>query len=380
MRQIFSGWQNKYEKKNVDKVSIIVFLAIAGVVFVNQPSFGRTPRGERLERIKKSPNYRNGEFQNLHETPQVTSGKSYFASLIEFLFKKKERLKPEYDLPANKINLWELDKNENCLIWFGHSSYLLQVDEIRILVDPVFSKAASPVSFVNKSFKGTNVYTPEDIPEVDYLIISHDHWDHLDYKTATALKERISKVVCGLGVGEHFEYWGFDKNNIIELDWDENVNFGNGFIVHCFPVRHFSGRGLSPNQSLWASFLVETSSMKIYIGGDSGYDTHFEKIGKLFEEIDLAILEAGQYDKDWKYIHMMPEEILQATKDLNAKKLLPAHNSKYALANHPWDEPLSKISELHKGSSFQLLTPLIGEKVMLDSEVSDFTNWWQNRQ
>lgn len=361
-------------------VSIIVFLAIAGVVFVNQPSFGRIPRGERLERIKKSPNYQNGEFQNLHETPQVTSGKGYFASLVEFLFKKKERLKPENDLPAYKTDLWKLDRSENCLIWFGHSSYLLQVDGVRILVDPVFSKAASPVSFVNKSFKGTDIYTPNDIPDVDYLIISHDHWDHLDYRTVMALKDRIGKVICGLGIGEHFEYWGFDNNNIVELDWDENISFGNNLTVHCFPARHFSGRGVSPNQSLWASFLLETPLIKIYVGGDSGYDTHFEKIGKLFGEIDLAILEAGQYDKDWKYIHMMPEEVLQATRDLNAKKLLPVHNSKYALANHPWDEPLAKISELRDSTKFQLLTPLIGEKVMLNDHISTFNNWWESQK
>ena len=171
-----------------------------------------------------------------------------------------------------------MDRNEDILVWFGHSSYRLQTDGIRILVDPVFIDA-SPVSFFNKPFDATYVYKPEDMPEIDYLIISHDHWDHLDYKTVMALKERIGKVICGLGVGEHFERWGFDKNEIVELDWNEQEVLNNGFSVSCLPARPFSGRGLSPTQSLWASFLIETPLQKIYLGGVRGYYTHYADIG-----------------------------------------------------------------------------------------------------
>lgn len=356
----------------------IAVLIVGIVVFFNTPQFGRTPKGKRLERVKASPNYREGKFQNLHETPQLTSGKSYFASIIEFLFEKKERLRPTSSLPVQKIDLWKLDRNEDCLVWFGHSSYLLQINKIRILVDPVFCGAASPVSFFNKPFNGTDIYSPSDIPDIDYLIISHDHWDHLDYKTVLALKNRIKKVICGLGVGEHFERWKFDKNNIIELDWYESIVFDNQLTIHCFSTRHFSGRGLSPNQSLWASFLVETQSMKIYIGGDGGYDTHFAEIGKKFGEIDLAILETGQYDKGWKYIHLSPEEVLRAAKDLNAKRLLPVHNSKYALAKHSWDTPLSEITRLHDDENLKLLTPEIGEYVKMFDDSQTFEQWWKN--
>ena len=359
-------------------LSTIAFLAVTSVIFLNQHSFGRTPRGERLERIKKSPNYRNGEFQNRHETQQLTSGKIYFVSLIEFVFKKKERLRPVNEIPTIKTDIQNLTLDEDILVWFGHSSYFIQISGKRILVDPILSKSASPVSFINKAFKGTDIYRSEDIPDIDYLIISHDHWDHLDYKTVISLKDRINKIVCGLGVGEHFEYWGFDKDNIIELDWDESVFLDNDFNVYCLPARHFSGRGLSPNQSLWASFLLETPSIKIYMGGDSGYDTHFIDIGKRFGEIDLAILDAGQYDKDWKYIHLMPEEVIKAAKELNTKSLFPVHNSKYALANHPWDEPLIKISELHTDDDFILLTPKIGEKIIIQNDNLDFEKWWNN--
>ena len=361
--------------------SIIALLAIVVVVFVSQPNFGKTPGGERLERVKRSPNYRDGGFKNIHETQQITSDKGILGSFIEFVFVKKERLRPETDLPSVRTNLWDLDKNDDLIVWFGHSSYLLQVDGVRILVDPVLSGAASPVSFVNKPFKGTDMYKPEDIPEIDYLVISHDHWDHLDYKTVMALKGRTNKIICGLGVAEHFEYWRFDKERIIELDWNESAGLDNGFSVHCLPARHFSGRGLSPNQSLWASFLLETPTQKIYIGGDSGYDdTQFVDISNRFPDIDLAILENGQYDKDWRYIHLLPELIVQAFKDLKAKKLFTVHHSKYALGYHPWDEPVKNISAFAEKDSINLILPMIGEVVNLKDSTYVINKWWEGIQ
>lgn len=361
-------------------LSIIAAIAVAVIIFVNQPNFGRTPKGERMQRIKHSSNYYDKKFQNIHETPQLTSDKGYFAAMVEFLFKKKERLRPEADLPSVKTDLWKLNREENVLVWFGHSSYLLQVDGIRILVDPVLSGAASPVSFFNKPFKGTDIYRPEDIPDVNYLIISHDHWDHLDYKTVMKLKDRVGKVVCGLGVGEHFEYWGFDKTKLVELNWNESATFDDKLTVCCLPARHFSGRGLSPNQTLWASYFIETPSQRIYIGGDSGYDTHFSEIGNQFGEIDLAILENGQYDKDWKYIHLLPEQVVQAFKDLGAKKLFTVHHSKYALGNHPWDEPLNNISAFAERDSINLIQPMIGEQVNLNDNIYSVSKWWMVNQ
>jgi L-ascorbate metabolism protein UlaG (beta-lactamase superfamily) len=288
-------------------LSIIAVVAIAIFTFINQPQFGSAPKGERLERVKSSPNYRDGRFQNQHETEQITSDGNYLSIMINFLFGRKERLTPKSALPVMKTDLHNLNREENLLVWFGHSSYLFQIDGFRILVDPVFDDA-SPVPFHNRAFKGTNVFSPADLPEIDYLLISHDHWDHLDYKTVTALKNRIGKVVCGLGVGDHFERWGFDKSAVIEMDWNENQTFDNGLTIHCLPARHFSGRK-GGSGSLWASFLVDTKQHKIYAGGDSGYDTHYAEIGKQFGEIDLAILENGQYSEDWKLIHIHPERL-----------------------------------------------------------------------
>lgn len=345
-------------------LSVLLLIVVSVVIFINQPKFGRSSRGERMERILKSPNYRDGKFQNIHETQQITSDRGFFGAMADFLFQDRKDLSPKQALPVVKTDLWQLDRNKDVLIWFGHSSYLIQTDGKRILVDPVFVEAA-PVGFVNRPFKGTEVFTPDDIPEIDYLFISHDHWDHLDYKTVMKLKDRIGKVVCGLGVGEHFEYWGFEKGRIVELDWNEQARLDE-FTVYCLPARHFSGRGLSPNQTLWASYLVEAPSQTIYIGGDGGYDTHFARIGQRFPEIDWAILENGQYNEDWRYIHMLPEELPRAAKDLNAKRFFTVHHSKYALARHPWQEPVEKIEEAARRDSLPLVTSMIGEVIELN--------------
>ena len=249
---------------------IILAAAIAGLIILNLPAFGRLPRGSRLERILQSPNYRDGQFRNLEASPMMTGDKSRLRGLLEFLFRKKEGLRPDAAVPALKTDLRALDRDSNLLVWFGHSSYLLQAERRRVLVDPVF-RAAAPFSFLNRPFKGTDIYRPGDMPDVDLLVITHDHWDHLDYRTVTELKSRIGKVVCPLGVGEHFEYWGFEPEKIIELDWHETAALGDGFAVHCLPSRHFSGRGLNPNRTLWASFLLETPARQVYMGGDGGY-------------------------------------------------------------------------------------------------------------
>lgn len=344
---------------------IIALMAVSVVIFINQPSFGRTPRGERLERVRKSPNYRNGEFKNLHETVLMTSDRGRLKGIWEFIFREIDGLRPEEPIKAKKTDLRKIDRNEDVLVWFGHSSYLIQTGGKRILVDPVFSMA-SPVSFVNKPFEGTELYQPDDMPDIDYLVISHDHWDHLDYHTVKRLKDRIETVICPLGVGEHFDYWGFDKDRIVELDWNEDARLAPGFMIHCLPARHFSGRGLTANQSLWASFLLEAPSQKIYIGGDGGYDTHYAEIGNRFPGIDLAILENGQYNEEWSLIHLMPQYMAQTARDLKAKRVLTVHHSKYALAKHRWDEPLKNAEEMKNKDSLNVLIPEIGEVVALE--------------
>jgi len=357
-------------------IYIVVIFAVVVYMFMQQDQFGKRPTGDRLKVIQQSPNYKNNAFQNLSHTPDLTEGASLISVLKEFLFNKNEFKKPNQSIPTVKTDLLKLDPSENVVVWFGHSSYFIQIDGKKILVDPVLSGSVSPLSFTNKAFEGTDVYTTEDFPEIDYLFISHDHWDHLDYKTIMKLKPKIKTIICGLGTGAHFEHWGFDSLSVIEKDWNETIILEDGFVVNTVPARHFSGRSFIRNKALWMSFVLKTPTSKLFIGGDSGYDSHFETIGKQFGPFDLAFLENGQYDKSWKYIHMTPNEVLQAAIDLNAKALFPVHSSKFVLANHNWNEPLSKISELAEASEINLITPLIGEKAEIKSE-KVFPKWWE---
>ena len=345
-------------------ICTLLVIAVGVFAFLRQQSFGKLPSGERLERIRKSPNYRNGQFRNLQPTAMMTGEKSRWQALWEFVTSDRSKLYPDTLVPAVKTDLKQLPLTENLMVWFGHSSYLLQIDGKRILVDPVFH-AASPVSFINKPFKGTDLYKPDDMPEIDYLVITHDHWDHLDYRTVKELKDKTRKVICPLGVGEHFEHWGYKKEQLIELDWEEKTEVGAGFTVFCLPTRHFSGRGLTANQTLWASFLLETTSLSVFIGGDGGYGTHFARIAAQHPGIDWAILENGQYSEDWRYIHTMPSELAKVAKNLKAKHIVTVHHSKFALSKHTWNEPL-RNEELLRKDTLDVAETIIGKPIGLE--------------
>ena len=355
---------------------VLVLCAVAIFFYMRQAKFGVSPDKERLALLKKSPNYRDGKFQNRHFTPVITEGYSMTSTMIDFIFKKFPRQIPPDTIPSIKTDLKNLPRDSNVVVWFGHSSYFIQLEGKRFLIDPVFSGNASPIPNSNKSFIGTDIYTADDMPEIDYLLMTHDHYDHLDYETIIGLKGKIKAIICGLGVGAHFEYWGFNPNIIIEKDWNESIASTDGMTIHTASARHFSGRGLTRNNTLWLSFILETPTRKIYVGGDSGYDTHFAEIGAKFGGFDLAILDNGQYNVAWQAIHMLPNEVLKAAKDLNAKRILPGHSSKFVLAQHPWDEPLIKLTELNKDVKIPLVTPMIGEPVNLNDAHQVFSQWW----
>ncbi len=357
-------------------LTLLLLLAVITYFFMQRPEFGKMPSGERLERIEKSPNYRDGKFQNLSFTPDLAEGETMYKVMKKFFFEKDKRNKPTGRMVSQKTDLLSLKREENIIVWFGHSSYFIQIDGKKILVDPVFSGAASPIPATTRSFPGSDVYNAADFPEIDYLFISHDHWDHLDYDTVLQLKSKVKTVITGLGTGAHLEYWGFDAKNIIEKDWNETIDLGGGFMVNTTPGRHFSGRSFTRNKSLWMSFVLQTPTKKIFIGGDSGYDTHFAKIGTDFGPFDLAIVECGQYNQSWKNIHLMPEEMIPVAKDLKAKVLMPVHWGKFALSVHAWDEPVKMVTEAAKMANLPLLTPMIGEKVNLDA-IKLNEDWWK---
>ena len=359
-------------------IAFVLILSVSVYFFLKRDTFGKNASGERLERIEKSPNYKDGQFQNFSSTPDLSNGYSYWDVTYAYFFGGSKRKRPIQKIPSVKTDLLNLAPEQDILVWFGHSSYYMQIDGMRFLVDPVFSGNASPIPGTNTAFDGTDIYTVDDLPEIDYLFISHDHYDHVDYKTLLPLKTKVKKVICGLGVGAHFEHWGFDSEQILEKDWHEEIEIENGFKVFTTPARHFSGRGLSRNKTLWISYVLQTPSMKIYIGGDSGYDKHYKEIGEKHGPIDIAILDNGQYDLAWQYVHTLPEEVLLATKELNAKRLFPVHSSKFKMANHAWDEPLVKITELNRDFGFPLITPIIGEIVNLDDSLQTFEPWWES--
>jgi L-ascorbate metabolism protein UlaG (beta-lactamase superfamily) len=359
------------------KFLIVLAILIAAVfLFLQHPIFGRKPTGTRLAKILSSPNYKDGQFQNQSFTPDLAEGATYFEVMRKFFFGKSDRDKPDKPLPSQKNDLLHLDPKENIVVWFGHSSYFMQVDGKTILVDPVFSGAASPIPPTTRAFAGADVYTVDDLPEIDYLFISHDHWDHLDYHTVLQLKRKVKKVITGLGTGEHLEYWGYKPEVIEERDWNESVTLGDGFKVHTAPGRHFSGRGPKRNQAMWTAFVLQTPSFKLFLGGDSGYDTHFKTIGDQYGPFDLALLECGQYNEYWKYIHMMPEQVVQAAKDLKAKRLMPVHWAKFSLGLHSWDEPIIRVTAEAEKQNMPIATPMIGEKLNLNDTTHVFNKWW----
>lgn len=317
-----------------------------------------------------SPNFKNGIFHNFSPTEVMAKDASTLKILLRFLSKPKS-VNPPKRLPSVKTDLLHLVASDNpIIIWFGHSSYLIHHKGLNILVDPVFSGHASPFSFMVKAFPGADAFKVPDLPPIDILIITHNHYDHLDKKTLCQLKPKA--VYTALGVGADLP---FSSSIITEMDWWDSAAYSSDVKVTAAPARHFSGRGIKRGGSLWASFVLDLPGFRIYVGGDSGYDTHFKTIGEKFGPFDLVILETGQYNTDWPMIHMSPEEAVQAAQELGAKVLLPVHWGKFSLALHPWDEPVIRTT-LSAAGKVKVTTPRIGEPVILNvSYPAD--RWWE---
>ena len=359
--------------------------------------FGKAPAGARLERMRRSANYQGDRFENLVPTPVALEGTSFFKMMREYRNRPKDTA-PAGRIPSVRTDLRALPAEGVWIVWFGHSSYLLKLEGVTILVDPVFSGNASPVSFFAKAFAGTEVYGVRDMPEIDILLLTHDHYDHLDYKTVKILAAGAGKICTSLGVGSHLESWGVAPEKIVELDWWESWEWKSGgpgddgagaLTFTAAPARHFSGRSFKRGGTLWSSFVLKGRGCSLYLGGDSGYEEHFKEIGERFGPFELAILECGQYGKNWPYIHMTPEQTLQAALDLGAAALLPVHWSKFTLALHPWNEPIRRlvaafatvtaagggVGDGQAEKRLALATPLIGQPVKIGAPYPD-ARWW----
>ena len=368
------------------RISHILFflIIIVGILFLglysylNLPKFGQLPTGDLLNTIKQSPHYINGEFKNYEDTAFSSSRSGAITGIVNYFLTSKDNPAPSAAIPTIKTDLFALDINQNTVIWLGHSSYYIQFEGKRILVDPVLSSNASPIPYTNVAFNGTMVYNADEIPEIDFLLITHDHWDHLDYPTIMDLKDKIAHVICPLGVSAHFVYWGFSKDTLQEADWNTQLELANGLSVYILPAQHYSGRALTRNKTLWAAFALISPTYKIYISGDSGYGSHFRQAGEMFNGFDLAILDSGQYNERWRHIHMMPEDAAKAAIDLQAQAVLPAHIGRFSIAYHAWNDPFIRLAQVSEGQPYRLLTPKIGEAVVLDDRQQQFSFWWED--
>ncbi len=358
--------------------SVIAVLVIVIYFYMQQPQFGALPSGTRLEMVKKSPYYKEGKFRNFIETPTISKGYNIWGELWKTVFKSHPRREPAGILPTVKTNLKNIPPDSQVLVWFGHSSFFLQLNGIKILVDPVFSGKASPLPWGVKAYKGSNIYTVNDMPDIDYMLLSHDHYDHLDYESVKALQPKVKYVICGWGAGAHYEKWGYSTQQILEKNWGDTIQIHPGFNIFTESTHHDSGRGFKRGPSLWLSFFIQSPVLNIYYSGDGGYTDRFKKIAEKYGSIDWAVMECGQYNKAWQSVHELPEEVALATTELKAKNLLTVHHSKFTLARHAWDEPLIKITALSQLKPYRLATPMIGEPVILTDSTQQFKQWWVN--
>lgn len=348
-------------------LSILLLLSLLPIPVLRHPAFGRRMSAERKARIEASPNWRDGMFWNQVPTPQFTGERNKFKAMRMLLKQRDSNRVPKEPIPAVKTDLKNLPANRDWFVWFGHSSYMFQLGGKRFLMDPLL-KMEFPASLILKPFAGTDIYTPDDMPEIDVLIITHEHWDHLDYATLRDLRPKVKHAVCPLGVGEYLEYWKYDKSVITEMDWGdihvfEPNNAEEAYCIHCLPSRHFSNRLLGKrNQTLWAAFLVDDGERNVYIGGDGGYDDRFRQVREQ-RPIDLAVMENGQYNPNWAYIHMLPKDLEQAILDLQAEQVITVHHDKFALSTHAWSEPDSVAHAIAERHPVNILDQPIGKVI-----------------
>lgn len=360
-------------------IGTILTLILIGGMTVGCSSFGTRPNKETKSKFESSSHYNKNEgvFENrLPGVIKEMKKRTMNWKMFKDFFSKGVDRSPSKLLPEVKPDIVEFlrPSDELKTIWFGHSSFLLNMDGVIVLVDPVFGESAAPFSFMVKRFQKA-VLELNELPKIDYIIISHDHYDHLDMTSIKYFADKETKFVTPLGVGSHLKGWGIDADRITERDWWQKASFeGIDFIAT--PAQHFSGRnGIHENETLWASWVIQTKNNNIYFSGDSGYDTHFKDIGEKYGPFDVAFLESGQYDKRWKEVHMLPEEAISAFRDLGAKKYFPVHWGMFVLALHTWYEPIDKVYELTKREGIELVAPKLGQIVYIN-QTFELDPWW----
>jgi len=319
--------------------------------------------------------FSGGKFRNA-AAMHKQSWRDFLAISWSFFFAKPKNTVPAGTIPVLSLSRAQLlAAPDDTVFRLGHSTMLIKLGGAFYLTDPVFSERASPVQWAGPARFHQPPISIAELPPIEAIILSHDHYDHLDHAAVLALADKTNYFITPLGVGERLVKWGIAAAKVRQLDWWQSTAL-HGVKLTATPAQHFSGRSMRDrDQTLWASWVIEHAGLKLFFGGDSGYFDGFKKIGDAFGGFDLAMVETGAYNAMWPDVHMQPEETLQAFIDLKGKVLMPVHNGTFDLSLHGWREPFDRISALAKAKGIQLTTPKMGEQVDARAPVAG-SAWW----
>ncbi|WP_375748930.1 MBL fold metallo-hydrolase [Vibrio sp. HN007] len=328
--------------------------------------------------------YSDGKFQNENQMKDTETSK-FFRAMWAMMFETDPLAEPEVEIPVKAMTLqgleYDIQSNDLVLYRLGHSTILMALDGRFWLFDPMFSERASPMQWIGPKRFHQPPLSIEDLPPLAGVIISHNHYDHLDEDSIRQLAEKTERFYLPLGNTGLLGEWGIPQEKITELGWWESVSSGDVEIVST-PAQHFSGRSLTDrNETLWTSWVIRTSSYSTYFSGDSGYFSGFSKIGEKYGPFDVTMMENGAYNLLWPDVHMLPKETVQAHLDLKGKVLLPIHNGTFSLSTHSWRDPLIKVRMYSDEMGVNLATPIAGERVVITQEKTakgKYANaWWE---
>ncbi len=367
--------------KGILKILFLVLIIIGAsvVLFMNfATSVGGDVGGERLATAEKSSHHKDGKFDNV--LPPSPTKPDWIWEQIEGQFFGDEQRYPPAPIPLVEIpeGFFEAPVMPGLrAIWLGHASSYLEIDGLRLLIDPVFSDYASPLQGMGPKRFHKSPIDLTNVPEVDAVLISHDHYDHLDMETIKALAAKGARIFVPLGAGAHLDRWGILESSYTEFDWGQSQEV-NGVQIISTEARHYSGRGLmNQRETFWSSWTLIGPEHRVYYSGDTGYSGHFERLAQEYGPFDLSIIKIGAYGPGaaWTDVHMSAEDAVQAHVDLGAKEMLPVHWSTFNLGFHAWNEPIILALAAAKEKNARMHTPRIGELVEAGSDFQSMV-WW----